>query len=73
MIIAFYRPLNMDSGYLQNVVNIFYNIYRTGTNDIFILGEFNFPNVNCSSESSSSNFDSVFLLNAFMTAFGLSW
>ena len=61
MIIAvFYRPPNMDSGYLQNVVNIFYKIYQSGTN-IFILGDFNFPSINWSNYSSSSNFDSIFI------------
>ena len=62
MIIAvFYRPPNMDFGYLQNVVNIFYNVHRNGINNNFILGDFNFSNVNWSNYTSSSNFDSIFI------------
>ena len=36
---AFYRPPNMDSNYLHNVVDVLYNIHRTGASNIFILGD----------------------------------
>ena len=58
---AFYRPPNMDSNYLHNVVDVLYNIHRTGASNIFILGDFNFPHVDWSNYSSSSNFDSIFI------------
>ena len=48
IIAAFYRPPNMDSDYLYNLVNVLYNIHRTGVN-------------NWSNYSSSSNFDSIFI------------
>lgn len=50
----------MDSDYLHNLVNVLYNVHRTGVN-IFILDDFNFPNVEWSNNSSSPNFDSIFI------------
>ena len=61
IIAAFYRPPNMDSDYLHNLVNVLYGIHQTGVNDIFILGDFNFPKVDWSNYSSPSNFDSIFI------------
>ena len=65
IIAAFYRPPNMDSDYLHDLVNVLHNIHQTGVNNIFILGDFNFPNVDCSNYSSSSNFDSIFIESLF--------
>ena len=45
IIAAFYRPPNMDSDYLHDLVNVLHNIHQTGVNNIFILGDFNFPYV----------------------------
>lgn len=60
----------MDSDYLHNLVNVLYNIHRTGVN-IFILDDFNFPNVEWSNYSSSPNFDSI-LLNVYLIVSGLN-